>query len=139
MHGFFIQTSDGKTIRFKYYLNAAPATVEAFDNSLPFTKQLIHAGVSGKEIWTKEAPQLDILQENASVFTEPGEVVIAPIKPTRAKTAGCMGIYYGPGKGLDSCNIFAKVYAEDAALLKNLGDEIWNKGGRTLKFDKLTE
>ncbi|HVE61387.1 MAG TPA: DUF3830 family protein [Chitinophagaceae bacterium] len=137
MKGFIIETSDKKQIRFKYYDEAAPLTVMEFSNALPFKKSFYHARVSGLEIWIDDAPELNIPQENASVFTEPGEVVIGPKNPSRNKTAKCMGIYYGEGKGLDACNIFAKVFEEDLSLLKDLGNKIWREGVQELKFEKL--
>jgi hypothetical protein len=79
----------------------------------------------------------DIIQENASVFTEPGEIVIGLLKPARAKTSKCLGIYYGEGKGVDCCNIFGKVFDEDLLLLKKLGDEIWQHGSQWLTFEIL--
>ena len=79
----FVLKTPNKTIRFRYYADAAPVTVEAFNNQLPIKLTLIHARVSGLEIWTDNAPALNIIQENASVFTEPGEVVIGPQKPAR--------------------------------------------------------
>ncbi len=48
-----------------------------------------------------------------------------------------MGIYYGDGKGLDCCNIFAKVFDEDLELLKTLGDDIWQHGSREVTFEVL--
>lgn len=137
MTGFVIKTIDNQIIRFKYYNESAPVTAFSFDNQLPFSRTFIHARVSGEEFWTDTAPELDIIQENASVFTEPGEVVIGPMMPARAKTSKCMGIYYGDGKGLDCCNIFAKVFDEDMALLKELGNKIWRQGEQELTFEKL--
>src|ERR1700744_835590 len=120
MTGFILKTKDNIQIRFAYYVDA-PATAQAFAALLPFTRTFMHARVSGEEVWIDEAPPLDVIQENASVFTEPGEVVYGPSKPERVKTANCMGIYYGSGKGLDACNIFARVYEEDRQLLADLG------------------
>lgn len=137
MSGFIIKLSDNQNIRFRYYEEEAPVTTKAFDALLPFTKTFYHARVSGQEIWTDNAPQLDIIQENASVFTVPGEVVYGPSKPLRTKTSNCMGIYYGEGKGLDCCNIFAKVFDEDLDLLKTLGDNIWKNGIQEIIFQKL--
>ena len=137
MTGFIIKTSDNKIIRFKFYTEEAPVTSIAFNRLLPFTRTFFHARVSGQEIWIDNAPQLDIIQENASVFTEPGEVVFGPLNPKRTKTSNCMGIYYGEGKGLDSCNIFAKVFDEDLVLLKALGDKIWRSGIQEITFEKL--
>ena len=135
--GFIIKTAVHKIIRFKYYLEDAPVTTAAFESLLPFTRIFLHARVSGQEIWIDNAPELDIIQENASVFTEPGEVVYGPLKATRTKTSNCMGIYYGEGKGLDCCNIFAKVFDEDMPLLKDLGESIWKQGIQELIFEKL--
>ena len=137
MTGFIIKTKDSKIIRFNYYKEVAPETVSAFNMQLPFTRTFIHARVSGQEFWIDNAPELDIIQENASVFTEPGEVVIGTLKPTRTKTSKCMGIYYGEGKGLDCCNIFGKVLKEDLSLLEELGNKIWRQGEQELTFEKL--
>jgi hypothetical protein len=137
MTGFVITTSDNKKIRFKYYMDDAPITCKAFDTLLPFSKTFMHARVSGQEIWIDDAPPLDIIQENASVFTTPGEVVYGPLKPLRAKTCNCMGIYYGEGRGLDCCNIFAKVMEEDKHLLEALGNGIWKNGTQQLHFSIL--
>lgn len=134
MTGFKIITQDNDTIEFEYYLKDAPVTAKAFNSILPFKRTFLHARVSGQEIWIDDAPNLDIIQENASVFTEPGEVVFGPSKPTRTKTANCMGIYYGEGKGLDCCNIFAKVLEKDINKLKHLGEQVWKNGKQILNF-----
>ncbi|MBK9271972.1 MAG: DUF3830 family protein [Saprospiraceae bacterium] len=104
---------------------------------LPFTRTFHHARVSGQEIWIDNVPPLDIIQENASVFTEPGEVVFGPAKPFRAKTANCFGIYYGEGKGLDACNIFAKVIDSDKQKLIEIGTRIWKNGAQDLTVSAL--
>jgi len=137
MTGFKIKTKDNQVIRFNFYIVDAPITCEAFLKQLPFSRTFVHARISGQEIWIDNAPELDIIQENASVFTHPGEVVIGPLKPTRAKTSKCLGIYYGEGRGLDSCNIFAKVFTEDVQLLKILGENIWQYGAQELTFESL--
>ena len=136
MTGFIITTAGNKNIRFKFYHDAASITSNAFASILPFTKTFFHARVSGQEIWIDDVQPIDIIQENASVFTEPGEIVFGPLKPTRTKTANCLGIYYGEGKGLDCANIFAKVFDEDMELLKTLGNEIWKHGAQKLTFIK---
>jgi len=133
---FKITTADQVIIRFRFY-NEAPVTVESFTKALPFTETFFHARTSGQEIWTDKAPALEIIQENASVFTEIGEVVLGPTKPKRVRTAGFMGIYYGEGKGLDACNIFAKVFDEDLSLLQKLGNKIWMHGTENLRFEIL--
>ena len=136
MSGFIIKTANHQVIRFNYYSDAAPVTVKAFEQLLPFTRTMLHARISGQEIWTDNAFELDIIQENASVFTEPGEIVLGPLKPARAKTSNCMGIYYGEGKGLDCCNIFGKVVDADLPLLRSLGETIWKRGTLELIFEK---
>jgi len=137
MTGFFIRTSYNQTIRFKLYNTEAPVTSAAFLTTLPFSRIFFHARISGQEIWIDNSPAIDIIQENASVFTEPGEIVLGPLKPGRVKTAGCIGIYYGEGKGLDSCNIFGKVFEDDMPLLKALGENIWRHGAQELHFELL--
>jgi hypothetical protein len=137
MVNFRIRTKDNHLIRFNLYIDAAPVTCKAFLKALPFTRSFCHARVSGAEIWIDNAPEFDIIQENASVFTEPGEIVLGPLKPLRAKTSKCLGIYYGEGKGLDCCNIFGKVFQEDIQLLKELGDKIWRHGMQDITFEKL--
>ncbi|CAN5544150.1 hypothetical protein BH10BAC5_BH10BAC5_08640 [soil metagenome] len=137
MTGFKIVTKEKLEIRFKYYSTEAPVTSKAFDSLLPFTRTFYHARVSGSEIWIDDVPKLEIIQENASVFTVPGEVVFGPSQPERTKTANCFGIYYSEGKGLDACNIFAKVVDEDMGKLKDLGTAIWKFGAQELSIENL--
>lgn len=137
MQGFKITTPDNSEIRFELYFEDAPVTSKAFVEILPFTRTFFHARVSGQEIWIDDVPQLDINQENASVFTEPGEVVFGPTKPARTKTANCLGIYYGEGKGLDACNIFARVVASDRQKLIELGNSIWKNGSQELTISAI--
>lgn len=132
MTRFRIMTKDNQEIKFKFYQDAAPITSRAFAEILPFTRIFYHAKVSGQEIWINNVPSLDIIQENASVFTEPGEVVFGPSKPVRTKTANCFGIYYGEGKGLDAANIFAKVIDADFQKLVDLGNSIWKNGSQEI-------
>jgi len=136
MTGFTIKTKDNKKIRFKYYADA-PITAKAFNDALPFTETFYHARISGEEIWTDKAPELDIIQENSSVFIETGEVVIGPKTPSRNKVVRCMGIMYGEGKLLDCGNIFAKVYDEDAEAMKTLGGKFWSDGFQELTFESI--
>lgn len=137
MAGFKLITSENGEIEFELYLEDAPITSKAFLELLPFKRTFYHARVSGQEIWIDNVPSLDIIQENASVFTEPGEVVFGPSKPSRTKTANCFGIYYGEGKGLDACNIFAKVIAADFKKLQELGESIWKNGSQEITISKL--
>lgn len=137
MKGFLIRSKDNQTIRFKFYNDAAPITSAAFLKTLPFSRTFFHARVSGEEIWIDDAPSLNIIQENSSIFAEPGEIVIGPANPARNKIANCMGIFYGEGRLLDGGNIFGKVVEEDLNLLKTLGDMIWRQGGQELIFEKM--
>lgn len=137
MTQFKITTTDDIEVKFNLYLEDAPITCKAFVQLLPFTKTFYHARVSGQEIWIDDLTPLHIIQENASVFTQPGEVVLGPATPARVKTVNCLGIYYGEGKGLDAANIFAKVDDEDAEKLKQLGNQIWRKGEMPLTFSSL--
>ncbi|MEY4875028.1 MAG: hypothetical protein RL708_177 [Bacteroidota bacterium] len=137
MTGFIIKTNDNQTIRFNYYNDAAPISVAAFHKVLPFTLSFYHARTSGQEFWIANAFEFDIIQENASVFTEQGEIVLGTLKPSRVKTSGAIGIYYGEGKGLDAANIFGKVVDEDLPKLKALGEKIWKQGEQEITFEKL--
>ena len=137
MRGFIIRTAKNQIIRFQFYTDTAPLTSAAFAKALPFSKRFFHAKISGQEIWIDNAPELDIIQENASVFANPGEIVIGPLRPARNKIAKCIGIFYGDGKLLDCGNIFGKVFEEDLPLLKTLGDVIWRHGAQDLIFEKM--
>lgn len=137
MAGFKLITSENGEIEFELYLEDAPITSKAFLELLPFKRTFYNARVSGQEIWIDNVPSLDIIQENASVFTEPGEVVFGPSKPSRTKTANCFGVYYGEGKGLDACNIFAKVIDADFKKLQELGESIWKNGSQEITISKL--
>ncbi|MEZ5012721.1 MAG: DUF3830 family protein [Chitinophagales bacterium] len=124
----FVLTTNTFTIRFMYYVAEAPHTCRAFQDMLPNTYIFAHARVSGAEFWLGDLTFPEIPQENASVFVLPGEAVLGPSKPERLKTAGTLGFYYGEGKGLDACNIFACVVDEDREELKKLGMYVWNHG-----------
>jgi len=137
MTGFLIRTAADQAIRFRFYSDAAPLTCTAFSETLPFSKTFFHARVSGQEIWIDDAPPLEITQENSSVFAEPGEIVIGPLQPKRNKVAGFMGIFYGEGKLIDAGNIFGKVFDEDLASLKTLGEKIWKQGAQELRFERI--
>ena len=137
MTGFKIITKDGAEIHFRFYKEDAPVTCKAFEKILPFTRTFYHARVSGKEIWIDNVPPIDAIQENASVFAQPGEVVIGPARPVRVKTANCFGIYYGEGKGLDAANIFARVVDADMKKLQEIGDSIWKNGPDELRIEGL--
>lgn len=136
MDHFIIKTQNGQIIRFQLYLTEAPVTTQTFLKTLPFKKTFFHAQTSGQEIWTDDAPLLDIIQENATVFPEPGEIVIGPKNPKRNPVAGCMGIFYGEGKGLDCSNVFGKIFEEDLPLMVVLGNDVWKKGEQELLFEK---
>ena len=133
-NGFVIQVENFLPIRFEYYWDDAPQTCAAFETCLPTSMKMFQARVSGQEFWTDAAPMLDIPQENASVFTKPGEMVIGPKSATRTSTVCCCGIYYGEGKGLDACNIFACVVEEDRERLAQLGEAIWKNGQMEVRF-----
>jgi hypothetical protein len=135
--GFKLSTPSGILIQFHYYIKDAPITCSAFDALVPFKREFKHARVSGQEIWIDDAPMLAIIQENASVFTFPGEVVYGPSKPSRTKTANCLGIYYVEGKGLDTANIFACVVESDKNKLIQIGEQIWKEGMMNLYFESL--
>ena len=137
--GFKIVTKTGVEIQFRFYSEEAPVTCKAFQKILPFTRTFYHARVSGQEIWIDNVPSLDIIQENASVFAKPGEVVVGPSRPTRVKTANCFGIYYGEGKGLDAANIFARVVDSDMKKLEELGDLVWKNGPQQLIIEALKD
>lgn len=139
MQYFIIKNNHGQAIRFKLYTDAAPLTSAAFIKTLPFTRIFYHAKISGQEIWIDNAPSLDIIQENASVFASPGEIVIGPMNPSRNKIVNCIGIFYGEGKLLDCGNIFGKVFEEDLPLLQQLGDSIWKQGTQELHFSIMNE
>ena len=130
--GFQIKTPENQIIRFQFYEREAPKTVDTLIKLLPFSRLFFHARVSGREIWIDDAPLIDVPQENATVFAEPGEIVIGPIQPTRNKITGCIGIFYGEGKLLDCGNIFGKAFEEDMPTLEKLGDDIWRFGAREL-------
>ncbi len=133
---FNIRNKSGVQIRFRYYLKEAPESCCAFDSILPLKRIFYHARVSGQDIWFDNLPDLNIIRENASVFTVPDEAVLSPSHPKRTRTANCFGIYYGEGRGLDACNIFASVFDEDREKLTLPGDEIWKNGAMEIIMER---
>ena len=134
MAGFIIRGNDDLILRFSFLIET-PQTASAFLSALPFAEKFYHARISGQEIWMDKAPKLDVVQENVSVFPNPGEIVIGPSKPFRNKIAGCMGIFYGEGKLLDGGNIFGRIWEEDMEKLVSLGNSIWKQGEQILSFE----
>lgn len=136
MAGFKLFTPENEEIKFLYYNEQAPQTCAAFNRLLPFSRKFAHARMSGSEIWADNFVSEMDHQENASIFVESGEVVLGAIRPTRAKTSSTFGIYYGEGKGIDACNIFAHVSEIDKEKLHRLGTKIWIEGIHELRFEK---
>ncbi len=89
MTGVKIITEHGQEIKFEFYLDEAPLTSKEFIGYFRLHELFIKSIRTRN--WIDNVPQLDIIQENASVFTIPGEVVFGPTKPIRTKTANCFG------------------------------------------------
>ena len=134
-NSIIIKFPGDRQIRFSLYLDAAPVTCEAFCKALPFQLKLLHAKVSGQELWSPNGPSLDIIQENATVFLDAGEIAIGPLKPARNKLPRSIGIFYGDGKLVDCANVFAKVYEEDMVALKNIGEQVWLESAPVVTFE----
>lgn len=130
-----LYSTRNETIVFDLYDDMAPNSVSEFVASLPFEVELIHASVSGQEIWTDSTPAWHIPQENASVFTHPGELVIGPTAHPRSRTAGCLGVYYGEGKGLDAANIIGMVAENNRPALLEIGKRVWKNGSEKFRFE----
>jgi len=135
--GFKVRTSRGLIIIFDLYAREAPATSDAFLNSLPFSAVFDHAKISGQEIWSGNCPPFNISQENSSLFALPGEIALGPIQPARNKITGLMGIFYGTGQLMDSGNIFGCNTKADRDKLSELGNTIWTTGSQELHFEKI--
>lgn len=126
-------TSEGQEIRFSFYDREAPVTCKSIKDILPIDIKLFHARTSGEEIWSPDGPELTIIQENATINIEPGEIGIAPIHP-RNRIAKCLVITYGTAKLFDCANIFGKVIKEDEERLKQLGNKIWLEGAQVVNL-----
>lgn len=133
MNRFSLQTGNTK-IRFTVYKKAAPFTCRAFMERLPFTVKTVHARFAGEEIWGK-GPKFNIPQENATIYLKPGELGYAPLLE-RSEIGQAISLVYGKAKLYDCVNIFAKVEPSDLPKLKKLGETVWLKGKRTIKFLK---
>jgi|GEM_PF-2526922 len=48
-----------------------------------------------------------------------------------------VSVFNGDGKGLDACNIFAKVVDSDKQKLMDLGNSIWKNGSQELTLSLL--
>ena len=128
-----LTTSSGLEIKFHLYDSEAPETCTAIRRILPLEIKLFHAKTSGEELWTPEGPELRIIQENATVNIEPGEIGIAPVH-ARNKISKCLVIAYGQAKLFDCANIFGQVMSEDEDKLRDLGNKIWLEGTQSVKL-----
>lgn len=126
-------TSRNEEIKFHFYDSQAPETCMAIKKILPLEIKLFHAKTSGEELWTPEGPELQILQENATVHIEPGEIGIAPVH-LRNKISKCLVITYGQAKLFDCANIFGQVIKEDEKILRDLGNKIWLEGAQIVRL-----
>lgn len=134
MKHLILITPNEKSIRFKLYESEAPVTCKEFTKIIPFEAKAVQARMAGEEIWIPEGPELKIPQENATVHLEPGELGFAPVHP-RNEVARSIAILYGEAQLHDCVNVFGKVFEEDMKLLKELGEQIWLEGSRTLRFE----
>jgi hypothetical protein len=128
-----LTTSSSQEIKFHFYDSQAPETCMAIRQILPLDIKLFHAKTSGEELWTPDGPELNIIQENATVNIEPGEIGIAPVH-LRNKISRCLVITYGQAKLFDCANIFGQVIKEDEDKLRDLGNRIWLEGAQIVKL-----
>ncbi len=119
-----LTTSDNQEIKLHFYDSQAPEACMAIKQILPLDIKPFHAKTSGEELWTPEGPELKIIEENATVNIEPGEIGIAPVH-LRNKISKCLVITYGQAKLFDCANIFGQVIKEDKDKLRDLGNKIW--------------
>lgn len=134
MQHIILKTSDGNSIRFRFYQKEAPITSKTFIETLPLEVTGRQARTAGEEIWIPEGPGLNIIQENATVHLKPGELGIAPLS-SRNEVERSIAIVYGEAMLHDCVNVFAKVFDEDVEILKRLGERIWLKGEQVLTFE----
>ena len=122
------------SLRFNLYTKIAPATCRVFTSALPLSVKIVHARFAGEEIWGK-GPKFDIPQENATIHLKPGELGYA-VPRAGSGINQAISLVYGEAKLHDCVNVFAKVYPRDLLKLKSLGETVWLKGKRTIKFVK---
>ncbi len=129
-----LKTPNKKIIRFRFYNKRAPITCKKFTKILPLEVRAVQARFAGEEIWIPKGPNLQIPRENSSVNLKFGEIGYAPVQP-RNEISKSIAIVYGKAKLSGRVNVFAKVFDKDRKLLKKLGEQIWLKGARKLKFE----
>ena len=135
--GFQVSASGGEPIPFEYNLRFAVETCEAFDELLPFNCGFKHVETSRPELWTENAPVLDILQQYSTAYAEAGEVLLGPVGPLRNRISGSLRIFYGKGQSLDAGNVFARVFKGELDKLAALGNRIRKEGSVELSFEQL--
>lgn len=135
--GFQVSAPGGQAIPFEYNLRFAVETCEAFDELLPFSCVFKHVETSGPELWTENAPVLDILQQYSTAQAEAGEVLLGPVQPLRNRISGSLRIFYGEGQSLDAGNVFARVFKGELDKLAALGNRIRKEGSLELSFEQL--
>lgn len=129
-----LKSGNLELIRFRLYENEAPETCKAFLKILPFQARGVQARFAGEEIWIKKGPRLKVSQENASVNLKSGELgYAAPF--ARSSVSRSIAIVYGQAHLADAVNVFARVMDQDFRKLQKLGEAIWLRGAKDLKFE----
>src|SRR5688572_21261613 len=101
MASFSINLDNDMTIRFQCYVEDAPVTSTAFLSFMPLAKMFSPVLVTGLALWFDDRPPVDLIQEDASLFPKPGDVVSGPSIPSRPLRGRCFRIGSGACKGLD--------------------------------------
>lgn len=135
MSSFVLRTPQGRRLKFQLYDRDAPLTCKALSKAMPFTARAVQAREAGEEIWIPKGPRLRIAQENATARLRFGEIGYAP-PHRRSEIRQSMAIVYGEAKLWDCVNVFGRVASEDRNALKKLGEQIWLKGARVLRFER---
>ncbi len=133
-----LKTPDGNLIRFRLYVQEAPATSKAFVNALPIEVKAVQARLSGHEIWIPDGPELSIPQENATINVKLGEIGYA-VPVARNRGARSIAIIYGEARLSECVNVFGMVLDEDIPILKSLGEKVWLEGAQILRLETFSE
>ncbi|KAI7291248.1 hypothetical protein KC343_g320 [Hortaea werneckii] len=119
---------------------AAPRTIEAFKQLLPYRKQLIHVRWSGEGMWIPLGEEdLGVPFENHTAHPDAGHILLYPGGFSETEFLFCYGgVHFASKMGTLAANHFLTIL-EGNENLKALGEMVLWKGAQPVVFELADE
>jgi hypothetical protein len=129
-------TAAGHTFTARFETAAAPATVSAFRQMLPYRNRIIHVRWSGEACWIPMGQhQTGVAYENATSYPAPGQILLYPggVSETEILIAyGCT--HFASKAGTLAGNHFLTIEGDLDTLVKLGKMTLW-EGAQDIAFE----